>query len=402
MLSVAKPVNGQANALMARHGHQIRLSKHGWDAKSARPMMLMWTVQSLRSIPCGRGRQYVALAAAGGPLLLALGRRGKLIGNCTTRRRAIREIPSVPQEDMKDVDEDMPESCSTLSYYGLDTLAHKFDDVEDCDVIDDEAAEGAEEEICELLGWEMGDSLIRQLHRPFNETERREARCSAGCEGAVKGREQPQAIWLIGPSASGKSTLAPIAASWVGINSDDFVMVDGEFFRDSHQGYQAALSEGNQHGCVWWGAYVGIRESVNLEKQAMLQDSIKAHQNLVIPSTCLRQSQCTDVVQKQLEHGYKVHIVGIYGDKEVIVGRGRKRAMEKGKRYDPREFGLALKQFAPMLRLCNGRYFMVCTTSEDSSTPTDQGAAPLSESGIKDACMKVLDVYLNPALEAPN
>jgi len=342
------------------------------------------------------------LAAAGGQLLLALGRRRKPNGNGTTPCRAIREIASVGPDDLEDVDENIPDACSTLSYYGLDTLAHKFDDVEYCDDIDDEAAEGAEEEICEVLGWEMGDGLIQQLNRRFNETERREARRVAGCERAVSGRKQPHAMWLIGPSASGKSTLAPIAASWVGIDSDDFVMVDGEFFRDTHQGYQGALSEGNQHGCVWWGAYIGIRENVNLEKQAMLEDSIKAHQNLVIPSTCLRQSQCTDVVRKQLENGYKVHIVGIYGDKEVIVGRGRKRAMEKGKRYDPREFGLALKQFAPMLRLCNGSYFMVCTTSKNSSTPTDKGKAPLSETHIKDACMKVLDVYLNPALEAPN
>jgi hypothetical protein len=348
------------------------------------------------------------LAAAGGHLLLALGRRRKPNGNGTTRL-AIREIPSIQTDDTDDVEgpftlgeQNMTEACSTLSYYGLDTLAHTFEDVEDCDEIDDEAADGAQDDICELLGWEMGESLIDMLNRPFNETERRAARCSAGCERAVSGQEQPQAIWLIGPSASGKSTLAPIAASWVGIDSGDFVMVDGEFFRDNHQGYQAALVEGEQHGCVWWGAYVGIRENVNLEKQAMLQDSIKAHQNLVIPSTCLRQSQCVDVVRKQLENGYKVHIVGIYGDKDVIVGRGRKRAKEKGKRYDPREFGFALKQFAPMLRLCNGRYFMVCTTSKDSSTPTDHGEAPLSEADIKDACVKVLDVYLNPAIEAPN
>eukprot|EP00419_Tripos_fusus_P057585 CAMPEP_0172904440 /NCGR_PEP_ID=MMETSP1075-20121228/172631_1 /TAXON_ID=2916 /ORGANISM="Ceratium fusus, Strain PA161109" /LENGTH=367 /DNA_ID=CAMNT_0013761469 /DNA_START=63 /DNA_END=1166 /DNA_ORIENTATION=- len=367
--------------------------------------MLMRVVQSPRTLPHGKAEQYVAVAAAGGHLFLAQRRRRKPNSNGTTQCRAIREIPSIGPEDLEDVedvDEDEPEECSMLSYYGLDTLAHKLEDVEDCDGIDDEAAEGAEDEICELLGWEMGDNLVRNLNRPFSDTERLTARCSAGCERAVSGQEQPQAIWLIGPSASGKSTLAPIAASWVGIDAGDFVMVDGEFFRDSHNGYQDALSEGKQHGCVWWGAYLGIRENVNREKQAMLRDSIRAHQNLVIPSTCLRKSQCIDVVKKQLKHGYKVHVVGIYGDRDVIVDRGRKRAMDKGKRYDPREFGLALKQFAPMLRLCNGRFFMVCTTSVDCSTPTDQGAAPLSETDIKDACMKVLNIYLNPALEEPN
>mmetsp|Transcript_92003 Transcript_92003/g.269150 ORF Transcript_92003/g.269150 Transcript_92003/m.269150 type:complete len:810 (-) Transcript_92003:91-2520(-) len=258
------------------------------------------------------------------------------------------------------------------------------------DEIEDEAVQGAEEEICELLGYDLGETLIRQVGRPFNDEERLEAHRASGFEHA-KAAEQPQALWLIGPSASGKSTIAPVAASWVGVEDNDYVLVDGEAFRDSHLGYQEALVAGKQRGCVWWGAYVGIRENVNKEKQRMLAESVEASKNLIIPSTCLRQSQCVDVVKILLSRGYLVHIVGMYGDKEEIVSRGRKRAMDRGKRYDPREFNLALQQFAPMLRLCNGRYFMVCSTrKEDSMSPRHQGDAPLQEEEVQRLCHEVL------------
>jgi len=268
--------------------------------------------------------------------------------------------------------------------------AFGFDDVpEHGDSLDDAATGGAEEEICELLGYDLGETLIRQIGRDFSEAERREAYRESGFERATKA-EQPQAIWLIGPSASGKSTLAPSAASWVGVEDGNFVMVDGEAFRDSHRGYQEALMEGKQRGCVWWGAYVGIRENVNKEKQGMLRAAVDASKNLVIPSTCLRKSQCVDVANMLCGRGYLVHIVGMYGQREEIVTRGRRRAMEKGKRYDPREFGIALRQFAPMLRLCNGRYFMVCTTGEDTFAPKCSGSAPLSEEDVQHICREVL------------
>jgi len=91
-----------------------------------------------------------------------------------------------------------------------------------------------------------------------------------------------------------------------------------------------------------------------------------------------------------LENGYLVHIVGVHGDKEEIMSRGSKRAMEKGKRYDPREFSLALRQFGPMLERCNGRFRMVCTTSKTAPWEiTDEGEGPLTAERIQEACSKV-------------
>lgn len=254
----------------------------------------------------------------------------------------------------------------------------------------EEGAVGAEEEICELLGYDLGETLIAQIGRKFTEEERRTAYRSCGFEAAKSSAGQPQAVWLIGPSASGKSTLAPLVTAWVGITEEGYVTVDGEPFRDNHMGYQEALHEGKQRGCVWWGAYVNIRENVNKEKQRMLQAAVEESKHMVIPSTCLRQSQCVEVARMLLDNGYLIHIVGMYGSKEEIVARGQKRAKERGKRYDAREFGLALKQFRPMLELCNGTYRMICTTSRPGEfDTTDEGVGPLTSEQIQQICLQV-------------
>ena len=113
----------------------------------------------------------------------------------------------------------------------------------------------------------------------------------------------------------------------------------------------------------------------------------------MIPSTCLRRAQCVDVAEDLMHAGYEIHIVGVFGNKATIVERGRKRAMNAGKRYDPREFELALQMFAPMIRLCTGTWRMVCTTDDASSQKDIHGEAPLEEADIERICKDVFSMY---------
>jgi len=241
----------------------------------------------------------------------------------------------------------------------------------------------------------MDDQLDREITKEFTDEERIVAYRSAGMLNA-KSSEKPCAIWLIGPSASGKSTLALSMSEWVGIAEEGYVTIDGEHFRDSHTGFQHALLDGQQKGCVFWGAYVGIRENINKEKQLMLEKACQERKHLMIPSTCLRKDQCIDVIKMLQELGYAIHIVGVYGDKDTIVKRGMKRAMEQGKRYDPREFEIALAMFAPMLRLCTGVYRMVSTTETGDAwhRVTCEGAGPLEEADVKKICKQTFKCLL--------
>ncbi|CAE7945833.1 unnamed protein product [Symbiodinium sp. KB8] len=285
-----------------------------------------------------------------------------------------------------------------------DTLPHYFprtiDTSEADDSISDDVVSGdATADICELIGFDMGESLDRELGKPFNEEELKEAYANSGYFDA-KPSQKPSAMWLIGPSACGKSTLAPQAAKWVGMDQEGYVTVDGEAFRDAHGGYKKAILKGRQHGCVWWGAYLGIRENINEEKQELLEAAMKDRKNLLIPSTCLRRSQCVDVTESLRGAGYDIHIIGVFGDKDTIVERGRKRAADQGKRYDPREFELALMMFAPMLRLCTGMWRMVCTTGQKDWNDLQVscgGEGPLLEDGIEQVCTDVFEIYREDA-----
>ena len=42
----------------------------------------------------------------------------------------------------------------------------------------------------------------------------------------------------------------------------------------------------------------------------------------MIPSTCLRRSQCVDVAEDLVRSGYQIHVVGVFGEKATIVERG--------------------------------------------------------------------------------
>lgn len=259
------------------------------------------------------------------------------------------------------------------------------------DSLDEDAASG-DDAICELIGYDLGESLSTEISEPFTEEELHAAYVASGYYSAKRARKKA-AMWLIGPSACGKSTLAPKAAQWTGMDGEGYVTIDGEVFRDAHHGYQNAIIEGQQHGCVWWNAYLGIRENINEEKQLLLERARNDGKHLMIPSTCLRRAQCVDVAEDLMHAGYEIHIVGVFGNKATIVERGRKRAMNAGKRYDPREFELALQMFAPMLRLCTGTWRMVCTTDDASSQKDIHGEAPLEEADIERICKDVFSMY---------
>ena len=303
-----------------------------------------------------------------------------LVGSCKVQRRLIAAKEERKILCLKAIPTDLPH------YFPRSIDLSKADDS-----LDEEVA-SSEDDICELIGYDLGESLSSEISEPFTEEELHQAYTASGFYTAKKATNKA-AMWLIGPSACGKSTLAPKAAQWTGMDIEGYVTIDGEAFRDAHQGYQKAITEGHQHGCVWWNAYLGIRENINEEKQQLLDKAKCDGKNLMIPSTCLRRSQCVDVAEDLKRAGYQIHIVGVFGDKATIIERGTKRASNQGKRYDPREFELALQMFAPMLRLCSGMWKMVCTTDTPSSQKQFEGKAPLSEKDIERICKDVFAMY---------
>ncbi|CAJ1337428.1 unnamed protein product [Effrenium voratum] len=221
--------------------------------------------------------------------------------------------------------------------------------------------------VCEDLGYELPESLYGGLHRPFHADEIRVGQKAAGLARASKARKQPLAVWLVGPSAAGKSFMAQEVAMKLGVGfgeggEADAVLVDGSGFRKVHQGYQAVVREGHRLNCIWRQAYPALQEQVQKQKLTLLHRAAHQKQNVIIPHTCDLLSYCAPWLHALQSQGYTNHVVLVIGDRRVIQHRGMIRARATGKRYAPGLWEASVRNALEMVALATGYAELVWTT----------------------------------------
>lgn len=212
-----------------------------------------------------------------------------------------------------------------------------------------------------------GGATVPFPARPCTDEERLQARRQANFFGASSVSEGPVALWVLGPSAVGKSTISAQASETFGIprKSDpdddrggwlpDAVVIDGEFFRAAHGDYQRWIRTPQ-----WRAAYPALKQYINQEKSKMLTDAARQHKHLIIPHTALKLEECLRELVELASLGYTNHILGVIGQsREAVRERGRKREQEIGKRYAPDEYDRSIAALRPMMSACNGRYEVV-------------------------------------------
>lgn len=219
--------------------------------------------------------------------------------------------------------------------------------------------------VCEDLGYELPGTLRSDLRRSFHVQEIRAAERKAGLGMATRQRN-PTAVWLVGPSASGKSFMAKDAALDLGISalgdSMDAVLVDGAVFRSAHEGYQAVVREGYKLRCVWRQAYPSLREQLQRQKEHLLRQAARQRLNVIIPHTCYALSECVSWLKRLQRHGYMNHVIMVLGDRRVVELRGLIRAWSSGKRYAPEEWDITVSAGFEMIAMATGYAELVWTT----------------------------------------
>lgn len=237
---------------------------------------------------------------------------------------------------------------------------------------------------CEDLGHTLPESLQEGLTRRFQLGEINKARQSSGLHGAqshpqhwlIRGGVGPQAVWLVGPSGTGKSSLVeqvarehgigPIRPTMTSTNAKfniDAVVVDGDFFRKSHRGYQAVVKDGFVKNCTWRTAYNALRGKLQKQKAALLHAAVHRRLNVVIPSTCLRLAKCKRDLLRLQQAGYENHMILVLGEPRLIIQRGLQRAQATGKRYEPQEWDKSLTNSLRMVALVDSADFFWTTPS---------------------------------------
>lgn len=217
---------------------------------------------------------------------------------------------------------------------------------------------------CEVHALDIGSTNILQLQEGFSEAERKQAWEESGLHEKASNdvSKEKIALWVLGPSASGKSTVAEQVARTLGMSG--YVTIDGDIFRQKLNAYQKVVGEARRNwNCLFWHGYPLIKNTINTEKDKLLDAARQKGMQLVIPHTCLKQEECTNQMETLIRANYTNHVVAMWGDAQEIYRRGHKRSEQSGKRYKESEFKKAARAIRPMLNMCNGQYYFASTTS---------------------------------------
>lgn len=205
--------------------------------------------------------------------------------------------------------------------------------------------------------------------RPLTDEERKIAWTAANYSRASSGNAKPVALWILGPSSVGKSTLVAKVGHRFGIHKLDdevarqrrtvgteldAVVVDGEYMRDAHSLYNDWIQSPD-----WKSAYPALKSRINLEKDGLQLEAVQNRKNLIIPQTCLKLGKSLEDLEALARLGYTNHIFAVVAPLADCQRRGQNREVETGKRYQALEFEQSIEAVPPMIAAGNGKYEVV-------------------------------------------
>ena len=98
-----------------------------------------------------------------------------------------------------------------------------------------------------IVKGQIPGNLRSELTRDFTEHELSNIMSNVHRSIAPVNVERPSALFVFGPPAVGKSSMARVRACEIFERPENAVVVDGAEFRDAHGGFQAVSIHGKQH-----------------------------------------------------------------------------------------------------------------------------------------------------------
>lgn len=218
--------------------------------------------------------------------------------------------------------------------------------------------------------------------RSLAEAERTAACRAANFFAASAEHARPIALWILGPSSVGKSTLTADVGTEFDIPpspSDgtqvedarrglDAVVVDGEFMRDAHGVWQRWIRTDQ-----WRSAYPALKTIINEEKDRLEEAAVAERKHLVIPQTMLNLGKGLASLARLVGKGYTNHVLAVVAPLEECQRRGQVREVSTGKRYQPSEFERSIQAIPPMVAACNGRYQLIRALEQNEGSKKNMG-----------------------------
>lgn len=219
--------------------------------------------------------------------------------------------------------------------------------------------------MCEDIGLSLPKRLVDSLSRGLTDPEKNASFRTAGLEpgpGKTK-HSEPVAVWVIGPSASGKSFVTNKLREQI-----DFpVLMDGDAFRGAHNGYQAAVWDGFFHEkppCIWRSAWETVKPFRGKWRDELWNTAVEQRRNLIVVEVCTKVATCVMKMDYLKSRGYVNNVIGVAIKESISERRGRARASITGKRFGP-TFALSMNAMAPVIQSANGWYRIVDNSNEN-------------------------------------
>lgn len=196
-----------------------------------------------------------------------------------------------------------------------------------------------EPEIFQVVRGKIPSDLKMQLSEPLSESDKNSIFNEVGLLSATSlpKQEKPKVLWLFGPPAVGKSTLAVERTSEL-FGSNGFVCVDGDEIRDRHPAFRAVTFHGLESRVLHKDAWEILKETGCVEglKKQILQKAIENRQNITLPDCALKPQRVMEMLKALQDADYEMHAMCLWAPASEAERRGRVRSIRTGKAYSPK------------------------------------------------------------------
>ena len=217
----------------------------------------------------------------------------------------------------------------------------------------------------EPVGGSVPEDLLGGLARGFTEGEREQVQDACGCLSAEKYLRVPLAVWVLGPSASGKTWITrKVMRSYFGGESNG-VIIDGGKYREYHDGWQRVVKDGLSRSPPGihkeaWDIFKKTKCSEKM-KAEMFQNAVQSRQNIVVPDCVGNLDKTRRNMQQAQVAGYEVLLIAIVCSEELTRSRGELRSVEEGKTFSTRGYVDSVRNSLSLLHEADANGMMVKT-----------------------------------------
>ena len=189
------------------------------------------------------------------------------------------------------------------------------------------------------------EELRADLVRDFSEVEISIIFANVHRTLAPPRNERPAALFVFGPPAVGKSSIAHVRAAEIFGRVENAVLVDGAEFRDVHGGYQAVAIHGKTHKLLHadaWPLFKGSKVPARL-KQRLFREAVADRQHLLIPDCANDVPKVDEMLEALLEAGYELHAMCMWAPLSITRSRGEPRSLREGKPWSAKQYAPSVK-----------------------------------------------------------